>query len=262
MAEIVLITGASSGIGEATAYAFARAQSDLFLSARRSDRLGQVADRCRQLGAAKVALRSHDLSVAGEGALLVQECLSELGGVDVLICNAGYGIIGAVQDISPVEMARIWQVNFQSCYESIHAALPHLLQQRKGHIVLVSSIIGKKAFPFSATYCATKFAQVGLGQGLWGELKPYRIGVSVICPGYTDTEFQSSARHHRGVRRLRRAYKGQSSEAVAAAIVDAVRRKKREVHLTLPGKLLLLIDRISPSLATRIAVKVAIHERK
>ena len=166
----VLITGASAGIGEATAYAFAEQGSRLFLVARRAERLKTVAGACEKKGASAVAFSVHDLSRPGEGGKLVQKCLREMADLGVLICNAGYGIQAPVTETTPEMMSRIWQVNYQSAYESIYEALPYLLQKRQGHIILTSSILGKKGTPFSAAYAATKFAQVGLGESLWGEL--------------------------------------------------------------------------------------------
>ncbi len=245
----VLITGASAGIGEAAAYAFSDLKCQLFLVARRQERLTRIAESCRQKGAPQVICQAHDLSVPGKGATIVQECFQTLGGLDVLICNAGYGIYGPVAEIPPDQMARIWQVNYQSGYESIHAALPHFLERREGHIVLVSSVVGKKAVPFSATYCATKFAQAGLGDAMWGELKEHGVGVSVICPGTTATEFQQAAQktEHQQSTSWGRA---QSPEVVAQAIVRAVQHKKREIRLTAGGKLLCFLERLSPSLTS------------
>ena len=234
----------------------------MFLVARREDRLARVADLCQHKGSPKALYRPHDLSIPGQGRVIVQECLQELGGLEVLVWNAGYGIIGPVQEIPPQDMARLWQVNFQSGYESIHEALPHLLAQKRGHIVVVSSIIGKKGFAYSATYCATKFAQVGLGEALWSELRNSGVGVSVICPGYTATEFQQAAQHTDTVRHLRRRRGGQDPNIAARAILDAVRRNRREVHLTIPGRLLLAIERLSPGLALRIAAYVATRGRQ
>ncbi|MDA2938283.1 SDR family NAD(P)-dependent oxidoreductase [Acidobacteria bacterium AH-259-A15] len=248
----VLITGASSGIGEATAYAFSNQKCELFLVARREDRLAQVAEACRQKGARQAIHKGHDLSIPGQGVAVVQKCLEELGGLDILICNAGYGIYGPVAEIPPEDMARLWQVNFQSGYESIYAALPHLLKQKRGHIVLVSSVIGRKALPYAAVYCVTKFAQAAIGEALWGELRGSGVGVSLICPGYTCTEFQQSAQRTKGLRSVRRLGGGQSPEVVAQTIVNAVNHNKREVHLTLPGKILILMHRLSPSLTTRL----------
>ena len=252
----ILITGASSGIGEATAYAYSKPECELFLVARREQRLTEVAESCLKKGVSRVVLKARDLSVPGQGGTIVEECLDELGGLDLLICNAGYGIYGPLQEVSPQDMARIWQVNFQSGYESIYAAVPHLVKQKKGHIVLVSSVIGKKAFPYAASYCATKFAQVAMGEAIWGELRGTGVGVSVICPGYTATEFQQSAQNTVSQGSWNRPGSGQDSAAVARAIVSAVRHKKREVHLTLPGRILCGLNRISPSLVNHVVALV------
>ena len=257
----VLITGASSGIGESTAHAFSSSQYELFLTARREERLAQVVQACEAQGAGRVVARSHDLGIAGQGTVIVGDCIEELGGLDILICNAGFGIYGPIEEISPEEMTHIWQVNFQSGYESIHAALPYLLEQKKGHIVLVSSIIGKKAFPFSGSYCATKFAQVAVGEALWGELRGTNVGVSVICPGYTSSEFQSSARKTESLRSMRRIGGGQRPEIVAQAIVGAIRHKKREVHLTRSGKLFCLLSRLFPNLVNHVLAWVVNREQ-
>ena len=258
----VLITGASSGIGECTARAFASSGYELYLVARREERLAQVAQACEARGARRVVVSSQDLSIAGQGASVVRDCIEKLGGLDILVCNAGFGIYGPIEEIPPEDMAHIWQVNFQSGYESIHAALPHLLQQEKGHIALVSSILGKKAFPFSGSYCATKFAQVAVGEALWGELKGTGVEVSVVCPGYTSSEFQASARKTKSLQSMRRFGGGQSPELVAQAIVGAIRHKKREVHLTRSGKLFLLLSRLFPNLVNHTLAWVVNREQK
>lgn len=257
MSEVVVITGASSGIGRSAAISFAEEGSGLFLVARREERLRDVAEQCLAIGAPRTEISAHDLSKPGEGARLVSFALERMSKIDVLVCNAGYGCFTPVADYSAEKMARMWQVNFQSAYESIQAALPHFLQRGSGHIVLVSSIIGKKGMPFSAPYCATKFAQVGLGEALWGELREKGIGVSVICPGYTETEFHEVAAVESNKAQTSRPLKGQSSRVVGQAIVRAVRKKKRQIHLTWPAKLLLLINRISTRLADYIMLKVS-----
>jgi short-subunit dehydrogenase len=257
----VLVTGASSGIGEATALAFAEVNAELFLVARREDRLNTVVGACQAVGAAKAIPWICDLSVTGAGATIVSECLQQLGGLDVLVCNAGYGFFGPVTRVEPEKMARMWQVNFQSAYESIQTALPYFRQQHRGHIVLVSSIIGKKGMPYSASYCASKFAQIGLGESLWGELRGEGIGVTVVCPGYTSTEFHSVAEEGEGALKSGRRFRGQSPAVVGKGILKAVQKNRREIHFTLPGKMLLLVDRISNSLSTRIMAAVARLER-
>ncbi len=258
----ILITGASSGIGEAAAYAFSNLGWGLFLVARRSDRLDEVASECERRGAARTVCKETDLSVSGAGATIVGDCLEALGGLEVTLCNAGYGIIGPVSEVPATDMSRIWQVNFQSAYETIHAALPHLLGQKRGHIVMVSSVLGKKAMPFSAAYSVTKFAQVALGESLWGELRGSGVGVSVICPGYTATEFHQAAKRTETMAKLSRPFQGQSSDRVAEVIVEAVLRGKREVHLTFPGRMICGIERLSPELSTRIMAWVGAKQKK
>ena len=262
MFKKILITGASSGIGEAAAYAFAKLGCDLFLVARRSDRLAEVAAECERRGAAQTVCKEADLSVSDAGATIVGDCLEALGGLEVAICNAGYGIIGPVFEVPAVDMSRIWQVNFQSAYETIYAALPHLLGQKRGHIVMVSSVLGKKAMPFSAAYSVTKFAQVALGESLWGELRGTGVSVSVICPGFTATEFHQAAKRTGSMAKLSRAFQGQSSEYVAKVIVRAVLRDKREVHLTLLGRMICGIERLSPGLSTRIMAWAGAKQKK
>lgn len=257
----VLITGASSGIGKAVALVFAEEGSRLFLVARREDRLKSVAEACREAGSPKTEWVTGDLAVPGTGKTIVEQCVQDLEGVDVLICNAGYGFFGPVSSVGSEKMARMWQVNFQSAYESIQTALPHFRQKGRGHIVLVSSIIGKKGMPYSASYCATKFAQVGFGEALWGELREEGIGVTVICPGHTATEFHSVAEAGEGSLKSHHAIKGQSAGVVARAILKAVEKNRREIHFTFPGKLILLIDRISNGLSTRIMAVVARLDR-
>jgi short-subunit dehydrogenase len=260
--KIAIVTGASSGIGAATAQALARRGAQLFLVARRQEQLARVCQECLKEGAPRAVASAQDLSVPGEGERVVERCLQELGDLDFLICNAGYGIFGPAGATSPAQMSRIWQVNFQSAYESIHRALPHFSRKRGGHIVLTSSVVGKKGMAFSAAYCATKFAQVGLGEALWGELRGTGIGVSVVCPGFTATEFHEAAERKMGTPGINRALEGQSPAIVAEAIVNAIANRRREIHLSAAGKVLLALDRVSPALATRLMAWVGTRELK
>ena len=260
--KTAIVTGASSGIGEATALALAKRGSQLFLVARRREKLARVREECLRRGASRTIASAQDLSCPGEGQKVVERCLHELGDLDFLICNAGYGIFGPTEATSPAQMARIWQVNYQSAYESIHRALPHFSRKQGGHIVLTSSVVGKKGMAFAAAYCATKFAQVGLGEALWGELRGTGIGVSVVCPGYTATEFHEAAEHKIGSPGINRPLQGHSPEVVAQAIVNAIASRRRETHLTAAGKVLLALDRISPALSTRLMAWVGTREYK
>lgn len=262
MSEKVIITGASSGIGRETAYRFSAERASLFLVARREHRLEEVAEQCRLKGASHVSIATYDLSNQGSGRELVEQAIARLEGLNVLVCNAGYGFFGEFEDLTSEQMNRMMQVNVLSEYESILAALPLFRDQQSGHIVLVSSIIGKKAMAYNASYCATKFAQVGLGEALWGELKKDGIGVTVVCPGYTTTEFHEVASPNDPNKVKDRPIQGQAPSVVAKAILKGVRKNKKEIHLTLPGKAILLIDRVSNKLSSWIMYRVALQDRK
>jgi len=255
MKKNVIITGASSGIGKATAELFASGGCGLYLTARRFERLEGMLPGLLKQGATDCVCGCFDLSIPGSGSELVKDALTRLGTIDVLVCNAGYGRFGPVEETAPEEMVRMMQVNFMSAYESILAILPFFREKRGGHIVLVSSINGKKGMAGSAAYSATKFAQVGLGEALWAELEHSGIKVSVICPGYTETEFHGLAAAEPGTGR--RFFRGQEASVVARAIQTAVRKGRREVHLTFQGKLLLFIERFSRRLAMRILAQAA-----
>lgn len=256
MQKNIIVTGASSGIGMESARIFAQKGYGLFLTARRGGILERMKDELQKKGSPEIHSASFDLSESGSGRMLVREALAKMSHVDVLLCNAGYGSFGPVESVDGRGMSRMMQVNYLSAYESIVEIIPHFKERRQGHIVLVSSIIGKKGMAGSAPYCATKFAQAGLGEALWAELKEFGINVSVICPGYTDTEFHSRiSGENEPVRK--RPIKGQSPIVVARAIESAVRKKKREVHLTFAGKLLLFLDKISSGLAVRIMALAA-----
>ncbi len=243
---VVLVTGASSGIGRETALAFACRGAPLFLSARRTDRLAQAAGECRAAGAARVETFPCDLAEPGAGRRVVEEVLRRLGRLDILVANAGYGNSAPVRDYTPEQMARIWQVNYQSGYESIHAVLPGMLARGAGHIFLVASVIGRRSIPYTAAYCVTKFAQVALGEALYFELAGTGVRVTVICPGTTQTEFFDALERVPSGLASRDVKSMQSPRVVAETIARTVGKRRREIHFTASAKAALLANRAVP----------------
>jgi short-subunit dehydrogenase len=181
----VLITGASSGIGEATALAFARRGARLALCARRFDRLQGVAQRCRAAGAPEVVLRRADVSRPGEARGFVAAALSSFDRIDVLVNNAGVGWRGRFQDMADADLVELLETNVLGAMLIAQAALPSMLEVNAGVVVNVASVLGFRAMPYSAAYSASKHALVGLSHALRGELSGTGVKVSVVYPATT-----------------------------------------------------------------------------
>src|SRR5438105_9479385 len=185
----VVITGASSGIGAATAVAFARRRARLALCARRFDRLQTVAEQCRGVGAAEVVIRKVDVGRPGEARGFVSLALQHMDGIDVLVNNAGRGWRGRLEDMTEEEVLSVIDTNLLGCIWTIQAAVPVMLARGSGVIINVASVVGVRAMPYSAAYSASKYALVGLSHGLRGELSGTGVKVCTVYPGTTATEF-------------------------------------------------------------------------
>lgn len=216
----VLVTGASSGIGEATALAFASRGARLALCARRLDRLEAVAERCRAAGAAAVAVRRVDVSRRGEATAFVAGALDEFGRADVLVNNAGQGWRGRLVDMPPEAVEGLVATNLLGLVWTTRAVLPAMLDAGSGVIVNVASVVGFRAVPYSALYSATKHAVAGLSHALRGELSGTGVKVTVVYPGTTDTEFFKTEKPGPLM---------QPPSLVAASIVRAARWPRRDV---------------------------------
>lgn len=256
---VVVVTGASSGIGAATAVACGRAGMRVALAARRKDRLERVADDVRAAGGeARVA----PTDVADEAAVraLVDGTVAEWGRLDVLVNNAGMGLLARVGETSAAEFDRLMRVNFLGAVYGVLAVLPHMQRQRSGHIVNVASVVGKRASPFRAAYVASKFALVGFSEALRMELRGEGIHVTCVCPIGTATEF-----HDVEVNRLGVPGRGgpiQSAEHVARAIVRALRRPRAEVHPFRPARVLFLANDVAPGLVDRLLLALSPRARR
>jgi NADP-dependent 3-hydroxy acid dehydrogenase YdfG len=186
--KTILVTGASAGIGRACALAMAREGANLVLTARREARLQELAAAVQQAGgrAAWVAGDARDEQTAQRA---VAAATGKFGRLDVLVNNAGAGIYKNLVDTSSDEYQHLFDTNVRSTFLFTRHAVPVMLQQRSGTILMISSMAGLYGFPGEAVYCATKFAQVGFAQALDKELRTSGIKVGVICPGGVKTEF-------------------------------------------------------------------------
>jgi short-subunit dehydrogenase len=180
--KVALVTGASSGIGDATARRLARLGYTVYAVARRADRMSALK---------KHGIRTEPADVTDDAALvaLVEKIISETGRIDVLVNNAGYGSYGALEDVPIAEARRQFDVNVFALARLIQLVLPHMRAQRDGCIVNVSSIGGKIWEPLGSWYHATKFAVEGLSDSLRTEVAGFGIKVIVIEPGAIRTEW-------------------------------------------------------------------------
>jgi short-subunit dehydrogenase len=256
--RVVVVTGASSGIGAATAVACGRAAMRVVLAARRRERLAAVAAAVEGAGG---EARVVPTDVADEAAVhaLVDGTVSAWGRLDVLVNNAGVGILATVEQTAGAEFERLVRVNYLGAVHAVLAALPHMRRQGSGHVVSVASVIGKRASPFRAAYVASKFALVGFSEALRMELRGSGIDVTCVCPIGTATEF-----HDVEVNRLGVSGRGgpiQSPEHVARAIVRALRRPRAEVHPYPPARLLFLASSLAPALVDRLLMRLSPRAR-
>jgi NADP-dependent 3-hydroxy acid dehydrogenase YdfG len=186
--QVALITGASSGIGRASALALAGEGASLVVTARRQDRLEELVALATAAGGRAV----YTLGDAREEATAdraVGAALESFGKLSILINNVGVGIYGPLVETTLADYVQMMDSNMRSTFLFTRHAVPHMIASRQGMILMISSMAGKYGFAGEAAYCASKFAQVGFAQALDKELHPYGIKVGVICPGGVKTEF-------------------------------------------------------------------------
>jgi NADP-dependent 3-hydroxy acid dehydrogenase YdfG len=187
--RVAAITGASSGIGEATALALARSGVAVALAARRADRIEDLAKRIESDGGRAIAVPT-DISDEGQARAFVQQAYEHLGRLDILVNNAGVMLLGPVQGADTNEWRTMIEVNVLGLLYCTHAALPVMAAGGGGHIVNVSSVAGRRAGLGAAVYNFTKFGVTGFSEALRLEALHSNIRVTVVEPGFVDTELQ------------------------------------------------------------------------
>ncbi len=226
---VVIITGASSGIGRETALEFARHRARVVLAARREDRLQQLATEIAALGAESLVVPT-DVSRTEDLDRLVQAALDRFGRIDVLVNNAGFGFSGTIEETTEADMREMMDTNYMAAFNLTRAVLPHMRKQRRGHIVNVASVVGKIAFPFHGAYSATKFAMIAMTEALRGELDGSGVTATAVLPASTRTEFFEAQRTNDGHVSAPTGPQ-QNADVVARAIVRSVRKPVPEVNM-------------------------------
>jgi short-subunit dehydrogenase len=226
--KVVIVTGASSGIGEATAREFGRAGAKVVLAARRVDRLEALAKEIAALGTgAETLVVAADLSKLDDIQSLVKQTLDKFGRIDVLVNNAGFGRLDWLENLDPVkDIEAQFSVNVMGVIQTTRQVLPVMIKQRGGAIINMCSMAGLVATPTYTVYAASKHAVHGFSEALRREVKPWGIDVSLIYPGGVATEFKD----HAGIKRKTNATTPKSmlltAEQVGQAVVKLVRRPR------------------------------------
>jgi short-subunit dehydrogenase len=247
MTSVVLITGASSGIGEALALAYARRGADLVLLARREERLRGVAERVKALGRQALFVRC-DVTRDEDLRAAVEQALTRFGRLDVVIANAGFGIGGRVERLSIDDYRRVFDTNVFGVIRTVHATLD-ALKRSHGRLAILGSVAGYVAAPGMSPYAMSKFAVRAFSHSLRGELRSDGVSVTLVSPGFVDSEIRKIDRS--GVYREEApdpvpAWLRMPTPRAARQIVRAIDRRRPEIIVTAHGKLMVFFVRHTP----------------
>jgi short-subunit dehydrogenase len=257
--KVVLITGASSGIGAELARQFAAKGSVVALAARNADRLAHVAGECRARGAEALVV-AGDVSVERDCASIVQRTIDHFGRLDILVNNAGLGSSGRFDEVTDLSIFdTLMRVNYLGSVWCTAHALPHLRATR-GRIVANSSLTGLTGVPKRTAYAATKHAMAGFFDSLRIELRGSGVSVTVIYPGFVFSEINQRALKPDGTPYGERAYKGRKGETMETdeccrQIIAATERRDRDLVMTWRAKVARLLKLFSPRLVDDLAAK-------
>lgn len=252
--QVAIVTGASSGIGAATARYLAHAGVRVVLAARNQIALEQVARDVSALGSAALIVPT-DVRDPAQCTALVEQTIATWGRLDILINNAGLGFSNRVGALAVDEVRAQIDTDLTGVIWCCNAAVPVLLKARRGAIINVGSVAGRIGLPTSSVYCAAKFGLDGFTQSLRAEVQPMGIAVSLLNPGFVATNF--SRRASRGGPDTRsRPGPEMSADDVAAMIIKLLHRPRRQIVMTWPYCALTGLNRFFPGVAAWIMARV------
>ena len=244
--KVAVVTGASSGIGEATVLELASRGASVVAAARSVEKLEDLARRAAAYG---VRIVETDVADRGSVEAMVGTAAEEFGRIDVLVNNAGLGLSGRVAELRAEDLRYVFEVNTVGPLNCVQAALPRMGDG--GRIINVSSVVGKRAIPKVGGYCSTKFALNALSDSLRVEVADRGVTVTSVYPGTTRTSFRDNSRRTKDEKRGWRP-KGVAPERVAEKIADAAERGPRDVYVTPSDRLFVAGVTLLPGLTDRI----------
>ena len=243
--KVAIVTGASLGIGRATALALAEQGACLALASRNSQALSALVEELKRRGK-QVLVVATDVTQQDQVEALVREVVAQWGRVDILVSNAGEYIRAPIMELDPATIQRSLNINFFGGVYCVKAVMPPMLAQKSGHIVFVPSMDGKIGLPQDAPYVSAKFALTGFCEVLRQEVRDKGISVTNVLPGRVDTPMIEDLRFSWISPKL-------PPESVATAILNGIRKRQPIVILPAGAKLLYYINVFAPSLSDRLS---------
>lgn len=256
--RLVLVTGASSGIGKAAVERFVAAGARVVAVARDLDRLRTLSD---SLGGINAVLPIEaDVTDADAMRSMVQRTIDEAGLPDIVVANAGIGLDALFVETSDESLRHVFDVNVFGLVRSVRPFIPGMLERGSGRILLISSIVGKRGIPHYPAYSASKFALHGMAEALRCELYDSGVTVGLVCPSSTDTQFEQR-RLSEGPSQRRIRPRSHSADSVARAILRMSASRRRELILAIDAKMLNVANRLVPGLVDRMLARTLVRKK-
>jgi short-subunit dehydrogenase len=257
--KAVLVTGASSGIGQELAWQLGQFGARLTLAARRQAPLENLADRLAKTGAPRPLVANCDVTRDGDVEGAVAESVRYWGKLDVVIANAGFGVVGAFTNLSIEDYRRQFETNVFGVLRTIYAALPEI-EKSRGNVVVIGSVAGWTATPGASAYAMSKFAVRALANAITPELRLAGVKVTLVSPGFVVSDIRRV--DNQGVLRAGAkdpipAWLPISTSKAVREILKAVAQGKREKIVTGHGKTLVLLERFAPWAIRAVARRLA-----
>jgi short-subunit dehydrogenase len=256
--KVALVTGASSGIGEELARQLSAAGAKVTLAARRAELLHDLAQKIAATGAEPPLIAACDVTRDGDLERTVQATISKWGQLDVVIANAGFGVVGEFAKLTLEDYRRQLETNLFGVMRTLYAALPQI-QKAKGNIAIISSVAGWVSTPGVSPYSMSKFALRALAEAITTELKPRSVKVTLISPGFIVSNIRrvdNAGEFHPGAKDVISPRLQMSTGKAASQILWAIARGKREKIITFHGKLVVAMERFAPWLLRAVTRKM------